>query len=113
MAVNLLFPSAVYIAGINAFSVGLFYYDKLQAQNKGWRVPEKQLQFTALLGGWVGGIWAMNKFRHKTVKQEFRTPYFIATGINMLGMGLIAGGVMTSPKLRRRLEREYSKLIIK
>jgi uncharacterized membrane protein YsdA (DUF1294 family) len=58
-----------YLVLINAASVAMFWYDKNQAKNGGWRVPEKQLQFTALLGGWVGGMWAMEKFKHKTVKK--------------------------------------------
>jgi uncharacterized membrane protein YsdA (DUF1294 family) len=70
-------PVAVYFCGINAASAGLFYYDKFQAQSKGWRVPEKQLQLSALLGGWVGGMWAMQTFRHKTVKQSFKIPYLV------------------------------------
>jgi uncharacterized membrane protein YsdA (DUF1294 family) len=41
-----------YGIGINLFSAGLFAYDKYQANNHGWRIPEKQLQLTALLGGW-------------------------------------------------------------
>ena len=27
---------------------------------------------SALIGGWAGGIAAMNMFKHKTIKQEFR-----------------------------------------
>ena len=50
--------SAAYLVLINAASAGLFWYDKQQALNKGWRVPEKTLQLTALLGGWIGGLWS-------------------------------------------------------
>ncbi|KAJ3320607.1 hypothetical protein HDV06_005125 [Boothiomyces sp. JEL0866] len=66
-------------------------------------VPEKQLQLSALLGGWIGGMIAMQKFKHKTVKQEFRVPYFICTGINAvacLGFGLLW---MRSPALRAKV----------
>jgi hypothetical protein len=38
-----------------------------------FQVPEATLQASALLGGWAGGLWAMEKFRHKTKKQPFRT----------------------------------------
>ena len=37
------------------------------------KVPEATLHVSALLGGWAGGMWAMDKFRHKTKKQPFRT----------------------------------------
>ena len=53
----LLAATGGYLAVINLAAVGLFWYDKQQALNKGWRVPERQLQLTALLGGWVGGLW--------------------------------------------------------
>lgn len=79
-----------YFVAINAASVTLFWYDKHQAQNRGWRIPEKQLQLSALLGGWVGGFWAMKTFKHKTIKQEFRIPYFIATGLNIAALGFCA-----------------------
>ena len=46
-----------YIITINTGSAGLFWYDKYQAKNRGWRIPEKTLQLTALLGGWIGGLW--------------------------------------------------------
>ncbi|KAJ3074027.1 hypothetical protein HDU98_012320 [Podochytrium sp. JEL0797] len=52
---SLIFLFGLYIAAINAGAVALFWYDKRQATTKGWRVPEKQLQLTALLGGWAGG----------------------------------------------------------
>jgi uncharacterized membrane protein YsdA (DUF1294 family) len=77
-----------YAAVINTFSFGLFWYDKRQALQRGWRVPEKQLQFTALMGGWLGGILAMQKFKHKTVKQEFRIPFFACMGANIAAIGM-------------------------
>lgn len=46
-----------YIVVINAGSAGLFWYDVYQAKNKGPRVPEMKLQVSALLGGWIGGLW--------------------------------------------------------
>ncbi|KAJ3256003.1 hypothetical protein HK103_005810 [Boothiomyces macroporosus] len=49
------------------------------------------------------GMIAMQKFKHKTVKQEFRVPYFVCTGINAaacLGFGLVW---MRSPALRAKV----------
>jgi uncharacterized membrane protein YsdA (DUF1294 family) len=58
-----------YIACANAAGFGAFWYDKVhhywrlfvnglkkQALSHGWRIPEKTLQATALLGGWIGGM---------------------------------------------------------
>lgn len=62
----------VYLGAVNAGSVALFGYDKTQAQNGGWRVSEADLCRSALLGGWIGGLLAMQVFRHKTQKKVQR-----------------------------------------
>ena len=83
----------LWYAGINTAAVCLFWWDKFRAKTNGWRVPEKTLQLSALLGGnhfnigWIGGMWAMEQFRHKTKKESFRTPYFICTGLNVAALG--------------------------
>ncbi|KAI8802455.1 hypothetical protein BJ742DRAFT_833150 [Cladochytrium replicatum] len=69
----------VYHGALSAASFGLFAYDKHQATNKGWRVRERTLQLTALLGGWAGGMVAMKTFRHKTIKQSFQQGWAAAT----------------------------------
>ncbi|KAI9336172.1 hypothetical protein BDR26DRAFT_865277 [Obelidium mucronatum] len=93
-----------YLALVNLFAAGLFWYDKRQALTKGWRIPEKQLQMTALLGGWVGGLWAMQTFKHKTIKKEFREPYNLAMMGNWVIMGGIAGAWVFLPQARRSLQ---------
>jgi hypothetical protein len=51
MALKLTKPVVVgYAALVNAGSFGLFYYDKQQALKRKWRVPEKTLQLSALIG---------------------------------------------------------------
>jgi uncharacterized membrane protein YsdA (DUF1294 family) len=50
MNLKILVPS--YALGVNLGTIGLFYYDKEQAKNKGWRVSEQTLFNTALFGGW-------------------------------------------------------------
>jgi uncharacterized membrane protein YsdA (DUF1294 family) len=85
-----------YAAAVNAGSFGLFYYDKQQAINRQWRVPEKTLQLSALVGGWVGGILAMKTFKHKTVKEPFRTIYFSCVALNA---GIVAAAIYTKGRL--------------
>lgn len=87
---SLLLVAGAYFGLINAASAALFWYDKHQATTHGWRIPEIQLQLSALLGGWIGGMYAMKEFRHKTKKTSFRVPYFICVGVNVLG---VAGGL--------------------
>ena len=51
-----------YLALVNIGSYGLFWYDKYQANTRGWRISEKTLQVSALLGGWVGGSEKIDGF---------------------------------------------------
>eukprot|EP00667_Euglena_gracilis_P034294 EG_transcript_59030 len=85
-----------YFATVNTIAVGLFWYDKRQAEQRRWRVPERTLQLSALVGGWMGGFIAIQRFRHKNKKQAFLTPYYAATGLN------VAGTVLLAAMLRRR-----------
>ena len=71
-----------YLAAVNGGAVGLFAYDKHQASNGGWRVSEQTLCNTAMMGGWMGGLLAMQLFRHKTQKKSFQKKYLAAIGTN-------------------------------
>lgn len=102
-----------YLALVNIASFGLFAYDKFQANRRGWRIPEKTLQMSALLGGWIGGMSAMQMFRHKTVKESFRTPYFLCTGLNVAILTGLLYGLRVSPSLRSSLLAQARQLGIK
>ena len=49
----------------------LYGYDKFQAKNDGWRVPEKVLLLLGVFGGAIGGLIGMQVFHHKTRKNYF------------------------------------------
>lgn len=53
--------------------VAFFYYgfDKQQAQQGNWRVPEVVLHGLALLGGFIGAWLGMTVFHHKNRKPVF------------------------------------------
>jgi uncharacterized membrane protein YsdA (DUF1294 family) len=82
-----------YATSINIASFGLFGYDKhcaqkvctnfLIQQQKLWRVPEATLCLSAAMGGWAGGLIAMQKFKHKTKKKSFQVQYFAACAGNI------------------------------
>eukprot|EP00906_Rhabdomonas_costata_P038990 RCo055193 len=74
----------------NTGTVFLFFYDKQQAVQRKWRVPERTLHCTALAGGWIGGWIAMQKFHHKSRKAEFVLPYALATAVNIVGTATLA-----------------------
>jgi uncharacterized membrane protein YsdA (DUF1294 family) len=61
----------------------LLGYDKFQAKNNGWRIPEKVLLGLGLFGGAVGGLIGMQTFHHKTRKNYFWAIYGLAAVIQI------------------------------
>ncbi len=61
-----------YLVVMNVIGFAVFGYDKRCAIKRRWRVPEKTLFLTALLGGSVGSYVGMFVFRHKTLHWKFR-----------------------------------------
>ena len=60
-----------YLLIINALAFGLMYVDKRKAQKNLWRIPERVLLGTALIGGSLGAFAGMQIFRHKTLHFRF------------------------------------------
>ncbi len=56
----------LYITVINAFAFAMMGIDKAKARKGAWRIPEKTLFISAILGGSVGAWLGMYVFRHKT-----------------------------------------------
>lgn len=61
----------VYLLLINAVGFVLMLADKQKARKNKWRIPERMLIVTALLGGSIGCILGMRLFRHKTKHPAF------------------------------------------
>ena len=61
----------LYLLLINAAAFLLMLVDKLKAKKNRWRIPERTLFGSALLGGSVGAILGMYTFRHKTKHLSF------------------------------------------
>lgn len=61
-----------YVLLVNAAAFLLFGVDKWKAAHKKWRIQERVLLGTALLGGAEGALLAMVLFEHKTHKPRFR-----------------------------------------
>ncbi len=57
---------------INLLAFVLFGLDKRRAQTGRWRISEKALFLSALLGGSPGAILGMKFFHHKTLHKRFR-----------------------------------------
>lgn len=55
----------------NLIAFALMGADKAKARRGRWRIPEKTLFLSALLGGSVGAMLGMSLFRHKTQHRSF------------------------------------------
>lgn len=81
-----------YILVINLIGFLAMYIDKKKAKRNEWRIKEGTLISLALLGGGIGGMIGMYKFRHKTKKLKFTVgfPTIIITQIVLIIYCLIA-----------------------
>ena len=57
----------------------MYGIDKFKAQRGKWRISEKALLVSSIIGGAVGGFLAMQLFRHKTKHWYFNV-------VNILGL---------------------------
>ena len=60
-----------YLTLVNILSFILFGIDKSRAARKKWRIPERTLFFTAVIGGSLGAEAGILCFRHKTKHARF------------------------------------------
>ena len=60
-----------YLILINLIAFFLMGIDKRKARTGAWRIPEKTLFLSSILGGSIGAIAGMQLFRHKTRHQSF------------------------------------------
>lgn len=56
----------IYLLLVNLTGFVMMGVDKRRAKRGAWRIPEKTLLLTAVLGGSMGSILGMRTFRHKT-----------------------------------------------
>jgi uncharacterized membrane protein YsdA (DUF1294 family)/cold shock CspA family protein len=77
-----------WIVAVYAATSLLTYYfywdDKRRAQRNEWRIPETNLHFWSLVGGWPGAFIAQQQFRHKTKKLSFRAVFWLIVMVHQL-----------------------------
>lgn len=61
----------LYLILINALAFLLMLVDKFKAKRNLWRISERTLLLTALLGGSIGALAGMYLARHKTKHLRF------------------------------------------
>ena len=62
----------IYLIFMNLLAFLLMGLDKAEARRNRWRIPEKTLFLSSILGGSIGAILGMQVFRHKTKHASFR-----------------------------------------
>ena len=62
----------LYLIAINLIGFFVMFLDKRKAKNGSWRIPENTLFVITAIGGGIGTIAGMYKFRHKTKKARFK-----------------------------------------
>ena len=77
----------VWLVLVNLAAFVLMGVDKRRARRDQWRVPEKTLFLPVLLGGGLGGVLGMKKFRHKTRHWYFKYgfPALLVLWLALLG----------------------------
>lgn len=67
---------AGYLGLVSVSTFGLYWHDKRQAQNGGWRTPESTLHLVELCGGWPAAYLAQRAFRHKISKLSYQVVFW-------------------------------------
>lgn len=76
----------LYFLLVNSILFVLMGIDKKRAIKHQWRIPERNLLLLGFIGGGLGGILGMKKYRHKTKEPKFKWVYFIGTWILIAGI---------------------------
>jgi len=73
-----------YIISINLITLLFYGYDKYQAGNNGFRIPETALHLLALTGGSPAAFLGQILFRHKTRKLKFLLVFIMIVIIQII-----------------------------
>lgn len=76
----------IYFLLINGLAGYLMYLDKQKSIRKTWRIPESNLIFLCLSGGFLGTYIAMKYIRHKTKHWQFHAAVIVSAMIWLLAL---------------------------
>ncbi|TFG35035.1 DUF1294 domain-containing protein [Candidatus Thorarchaeota archaeon] len=79
-----------YIILINIVAFLSMWRDKRKSSKNEWRVAEATLLSLGFIGGAIGTLGGMYKFRHKTQKRSFRILAIIGLVVSLLIYWLIS-----------------------
>ena len=76
----------IWVLAWTLIAFALMGIDKWKALHDSWRIPEKTLFLSAILGGTVGSLTGMYLFRHKTKHLSFTVgmPLILAVQVILL-----------------------------
>lgn len=76
----------IYLVVINLIGFAIMFIDKEKAKRGSWRIPEKTIFIVTAIGGGIGTIAGMYKFRHKTKKGIFKygLPFLLILDIALI-----------------------------
>ena len=68
---------SIYTAVISGITYLAYGWDKQQARENLWRMPEAKLHVMELLGGWPGAFLAQRRLRHKCSKVSYQVVFWL------------------------------------
>ncbi|MGY5871050.1 MAG: DUF1294 domain-containing protein [Candidatus Thorarchaeota archaeon] len=74
----------IYIVMINIIAFSAMWWDKRKASQHEWRVAEATLHILGIIGGALGIIGGMFRFRHKTQKKSFQAITIIGLIVSII-----------------------------
>lgn len=80
---------AIYLVLVSLFTFCVYGVDKKNAIKGRRRIPEKTLLGLSLIGGALGGLLGMAKFRHKTSLEHWYFTFLNAVGLIIHGAVII------------------------
>ncbi|WP_405728383.1 DUF1294 domain-containing protein [Anaerotignum sp.] len=80
-----------YYVLINIILYVTMVIDKKRAQKDHWRIPEKNMFILAVLGGGLGGLFAMVFKRHKNRHMDFILVFTMTSILHMVAALLLIG----------------------
>ncbi|WP_332675700.1 cold shock and DUF1294 domain-containing protein [Aromatoleum sp.] len=74
------------IVGMSLVAFVMYSVDKRRAERDAWRIPESNLQFVGLAGGWLGALAAQRLFRHKSSKPPYVHTFRLFGALGLIAM---------------------------
>lgn len=73
---------AIAYAAMNVVSYALHAADKSRAERGEWRISERTLYISVLLGGLIGAYAAQQTFHHKTRKLSYQIVFWVIVSLH-------------------------------